>query len=37
MHSWIGLTLKALDFYLGLVDVDKMGMSLLSKERRVRL
>lgn len=28
VHSWTGLTLKALDFYLGLVDVSRMGMSL---------
>ena len=28
VHSWTGLTLKALDFYLGLVDIDNMGMSL---------
>lgn len=28
VHSWTGLTLKALNFYVGLVDVDKMGMSL---------
>jgi integrase len=28
VHSWTGLTLKALDSYIGLVTVDKMGMSL---------
>jgi integrase len=28
VHSWTGLTLKALDSYIGLVAVDKMGMSL---------
>ena len=28
VHSWTGLTLSALDFYLGLVDVTHMGMSL---------
>jgi hypothetical protein len=31
VHSWTGLTLKALDYYLGLVEVDKMGMSLTKK------
>lgn len=28
VHSWTGLTLKALDAYVGLVDVIKMGESL---------
>ncbi len=28
VHSWTELTLKALDSYMGLVDVDRMGMSL---------
>jgi integrase len=28
VHSWTGLTLKALDFYIGIVDVQKMGESL---------
>jgi len=28
VHSWTGLTLKALDYYIGLVDVSKMGASL---------
>jgi len=28
VHSWTELTLKALDSYIGLVTVDKMGMSL---------
>ena len=28
VHSWTGLTLKALDSYLGLVSVNQMGMSL---------
>jgi integrase len=28
VHSWTGLSLKALDFYLGLVDIEKMGESL---------
>lgn len=32
VHSWTGLTLKALDFYLGLVDIDRMGMSLGQKK-----
>lgn len=28
VHSWTGLTLKALDYYIGLVDVARMGQSL---------
>jgi len=28
VHSWTGLTLKALDYYIGLVDVARMGESL---------
>lgn len=28
VHSWTGLTLKALDYYTGLVDIQKMGESL---------
>jgi integrase len=28
VHSWTGLTLKALDYYIGIVDIDKMGKSL---------
>jgi len=28
VHSWTGLTLKALDYYIGLVDIQKMGESL---------
>jgi integrase len=28
VHSWTGLTLKALDYYTGLVDIQKMGDSL---------
>lgn len=28
VHSWTGLTLKALDYYMGLVDIQKMGESL---------
>jgi integrase len=31
VHSWTGLTLKALDYYIGLVDIDKMGKSLYKK------
>jgi len=33
VHSWTGLTLKALDYYIGLVDVAKMGESLARKDR----
>lgn len=32
VHSWTGLTLKALDFYIGLVDIQKMGESLNKKQ-----
>jgi integrase len=32
VHSWTGLTLKALDFYIGLVDINKMGMSLSKRK-----
>lgn len=28
VHSWTGLSLKALDFYIGLVDIEEMGKSL---------
>lgn len=28
VHSWTGLTLKALDHYMGLVDIQRMGESL---------
>jgi hypothetical protein len=31
VHSWTGLSLKALDFYLGLVDIEKMGESLAKR------
>lgn len=31
VHSWTGLTLKALDYYTGLVDVARMGESLNKK------
>lgn len=34
VHSWTGLTLKALDYYVGLVDVKRMGESLGAKKRR---
>jgi len=33
VKSWTGLTLKALDYYVGLVDVMKMGESLAKKKR----
>ena len=33
VHSWTGLSLRALNFYLGLVDIDKMGRSLIKKQR----
>ena len=33
VHSWTGLTLKALDYYIGLVDVKKMGESLAQRKR----
>ncbi|HUJ84763.1 MAG TPA: hypothetical protein VLV84_04070 [Candidatus Acidoferrales bacterium] len=32
VHSWTGLTLKALDYYIGLVDIDKMGKSLYKQD-----
>lgn len=32
VHSWTGLTLKALDYYTGLVDIQKMGESLSKNE-----
>jgi hypothetical protein len=32
VHSWTGLSLQALDFYVGLVDVQKMGESLLKQK-----
>lgn len=32
VHSWTGLTLKALDYYIGLVDVKRMGESLAKKQ-----
>ena len=31
VHTWTGLTLKALDYYIGLVDIQKMGESLRGK------
>lgn len=33
VHSWTGLTLDALNFYIGLVDVTKMGDGLLNGAR----
>jgi len=32
VHSWTGLTLKALDYYVGLVDIKRMGDSLGRKK-----
>jgi integrase len=32
VHSWTGLSLKALDYYLGIVNVQKMGESLAKKK-----
>jgi len=32
VHSWTGLSLRALNFYLGLVDIDRMGRSLVAKQ-----
>jgi len=32
VHSWTGLSLRALNFYLGIVDIDKMGKSLIKKQ-----
>lgn len=34
VHSWTGLSLRALNFYLGLVDIDRMGRSLIAKQGR---
>lgn len=34
VHSWTGLSLRALNFYIGLVDVDKMGKSLIAKQKQ---
>lgn len=34
VHSWTGLTLKALDYYVGLVDVKKMGDSLARRQQK---
>lgn len=33
VHSWTGLSLQALDFYVGLVDVKEMGKSLFKQNR----
>ena len=32
VHSWTGLSLRALNFYLGLVDIDRMGRSLIKNQ-----
>jgi len=32
VKSWTGLTLKALDYYVGLVSISRMGKALLKKE-----
>jgi len=32
VRSWTGLSLKALDYYVGMVDVRKMGRSMLPEE-----
>ena len=34
LHSWTGLSLKALDYYLGLVSIEKMGESLGERKKR---
>lgn len=34
VHSWTGLSLRALDFYLGLVQTTEMGESLGKKKQR---
>jgi len=31
VHSWTGLSLTALNYYLGLVDIEQMGKSLMTK------
>jgi integrase len=31
LHSWTGLSLKALDYYLGLVSIDRMGKTMSGK------
>ncbi len=36
VHSWTGLSLRALNFYLGLVDIDKMGRSLIKNQEIVK-
>lgn len=33
VKSWTGLTLNALNYYVGIVSIDKMGRSLLEKQR----
>lgn len=34
VRSWTGLSLKALDYYIGIVEIDKMGRSLMTKNKR---
>lgn len=34
VRSWTGLTLNALNYYVGLVGIDKMGRSLMTKNKR---
>ena len=34
VHSWTGLSLRALNFYLGLVDIDQMGRSLIKNQTK---
>lgn len=36
VRSWTGLTLNALNYYVGLVDVQKMGKSLLGKKETLK-
>ena len=33
VRSWTGLSLRALDYYVGLVEIEKMGQSLAGKRR----
>jgi integrase len=36
VRSWTGLSLKALDYYVGLVGIERMGQSLLSTKNKKR-
>lgn len=36
VQSWTGLTLTSLNYYIGLVDVSRMGASLSESQKRVR-